>query len=50
MEIDLFTWGAQIVNFLILVALLRHFLYGRIVHAIDTRQEKIASRWDEAER
>ncbi len=50
MEIDLFTWGAQIVNFLILVALLRHFLYGRIVHAIDTRQEKIASRWDDAER
>lgn len=49
MKVDLFTWGAQIVNFLILVALLRHFLYGRIVDAIDTRREKIASRWEEAE-
>lgn len=50
MELDLFTWGAQIVNFLILVALLRHFLYGRIVNAIDARQKKIASRWEDAER
>jgi F-type H+-transporting ATPase subunit b len=49
MDVDLFTWGAQIVNFLILVGLLRHFLYGRIVNAIDTRQENIESRWNEAE-
>jgi F-type H+-transporting ATPase subunit b len=49
MQVDLFTWIAQIVNFLILVALLRHFLYGRIVEAIDKREEKIASRWREAE-
>jgi F-type H+-transporting ATPase subunit b len=49
MDIDLFTWIAQIVNFLILVWLLRHFLYGRIVGAIDAREDQIASRWLQAE-
>lgn len=44
-----FTVVAQIVNFLILVFLLRHFLYGRIIEAMERRQEQIASRWDEAE-
>ncbi len=49
MDIDLFTWLAQIVNFLILMGLLRYFLYGRIIGAIDAREEKIASRWRDAE-
>ena len=31
MLIDWFTVVAQIVNFLVLVALLKHFLYGRLV-------------------
>jgi F-type H+-transporting ATPase subunit b len=48
MDIDLFTWIAQIINFLILVGLLRHFLYGRIVGAIDAREDRIANRWHEA--
>jgi F-type H+-transporting ATPase subunit b len=48
MQIDWFTWIAQIINFLILVALLRYFLYGRIVKAIDERQKKIASKWERA--
>jgi F-type H+-transporting ATPase subunit b len=50
MQIDWFTLIAQIVNFLILIALLRHFLYGRIVNAIDEREEKIASRWEQADK
>jgi len=46
--IDWFTVVAQIVNFLILVALLRYFLYGRLVAAMERRQQEIAARWDEA--
>jgi F-type H+-transporting ATPase subunit b len=49
MQVDWFTWIAQIINFLILVALLRYFLYGRIVKAIDDRQKKIASKWEQAD-
>ncbi len=49
MEIDLFTFIAQILNFLILVLLLRHFLYKRVVRAMDEREEKIKSRLSEAE-
>lgn len=48
MEVDLFTWGAQIVNFLILVFLLKHLLYGRVIDAMDERQQRIRSHWDEA--
>jgi F-type H+-transporting ATPase subunit b len=46
--IDWFTTIAQIVNFLILVGLLKYFLYGRIMAAMDERQQEIAARWDEA--
>jgi len=46
--IDWFTVAAQIVNFLVLVALLKHFLYGRIIEAMNRREEKIASRLTEA--
>jgi F-type H+-transporting ATPase subunit b len=48
--IDWFTIIAQIVNFLILVALLKHFLYGRIIKAMDERERKIASRLENAEK
>jgi F-type H+-transporting ATPase subunit b len=44
-----FTIVAQIANFLILVALLKHFLYGPIVRAMDKREETIRSRLREAE-
>src|ERR1700687_5460144 len=45
---DWFTVFAQIVNFLVLVALLKHFLYGRILNAIDSRESAIKARLDEA--
>lgn len=50
MLIDWFTVGAQIVNFLILVALLKWLLFDRIVRAMDRREETIAGRLKEAER
>lgn len=49
MEFDLFTFIAQIVNFLILVALLRIFLYKRVIRAMDEREAKIASRLQSAQ-
>jgi F-type H+-transporting ATPase subunit b len=48
--IDWFTVVAQIINFLILVALLKHFLYGRIINAMDEREQKIVSRLEEADK
>jgi F-type H+-transporting ATPase subunit b len=47
--IDWVTVGAQIANFLILVWLLKHFLYDRILRAVDQREERIASQFEEAE-
>ncbi len=49
MNIDWFVLISQMVNFLILVALLKHFLYNRIVKVMDEREQLIASRLDEAE-
>ena len=49
MLIDWFTVLAQIVNFLVLVGLMKHFLYGRLVHAMDSREQRIAARLVEAE-
>jgi F-type H+-transporting ATPase subunit b len=49
MLIDWFTVFAQIVNFLVLVALLKHFLYGRILRAMDDRESRIAARISTAE-
>ena len=48
MEIDLFTLIAQIVNFLVLVLILRQLLYKRIVRAMDERENRITSRLEEA--
>jgi F-type H+-transporting ATPase subunit b len=42
MLIDWFTVGAQVLNFLILIWLLKRFLYKPILHAIDEREERIA--------
>jgi F-type H+-transporting ATPase subunit b len=42
--INWFVVGAQIINFLILVLLLKRFLYGPIVKAMAAREEKIASQ------
>jgi F-type H+-transporting ATPase subunit b len=49
MLIDWFTVAAQIVNFLVLVLLMKHFLYGRLIRTIDERQKRIAARFAEAE-
>jgi F-type H+-transporting ATPase subunit b len=43
MLIDWFTVAAQVLNFLILVWLLKHFLYKPILRAIDTREKRIAA-------
>lgn len=50
MEIDWFTVIAQIINFLILVWLLKQFLYKPILRAVDERESKIASQLEEAAR
>ena len=42
MLIDWFTVAAQAVNFLILVWLLKRFLYGPIIEAMQTRRERLA--------
>ena len=49
MLINWFTVVAQIVNFLILVWLLKRFLYQRVVDAMDERQAKIAATLKQAE-
>lgn len=47
MTIDWFTFIAQIVNFLILLALLWRFLYRPIVRAMDEREATITARMEE---
>ena len=49
MLIDGFTVVAQIINFLILLFLLRRFLYGPILKIMEERQEKIAAQLAEAQ-
>ena len=48
MTIDWFTFTAQILNFLVLVWLLKRFLYAPIVNAMDEREARIADRLTEA--
>jgi len=48
--IDWFTVIAQILNFLVLVYLLKRFLYGPIIRAMDERERRIAARMEEAEK
>lgn len=48
MLIDWFTIGAQVVNFLILLVLLKIFLFDRIKHAMDQRENNIKERFDKA--
>jgi F-type H+-transporting ATPase subunit b len=44
MEIDWFTTGAQIVNFLILIGLLKKFLYRPVIHAMAARERNLAEQ------
>jgi F-type H+-transporting ATPase subunit b len=48
MLIDWFTVGAQLLNFLILVWLLRRFLYKPVRDAIDAREKRIAAELADA--
>ena len=48
MQINWFTVIAQIINFLILVWLLKRFLYKPVLKAIDERENKIASELKDA--
>jgi F-type H+-transporting ATPase subunit b len=50
MVIDWFTVGAQLLNFLLLVWLLKHFLYKPVLDAIDTREQHIAKELATARR
>jgi len=49
MLIDWFTVGAQALNFLILVWLMKRFLYQPILHAIDEREKRIAGKLADAD-
>jgi F-type H+-transporting ATPase subunit b len=49
MLVDWFTVVAQLLNFLILVWLMKRFLYKPILHAIDEREERIAAELADAD-
>ncbi len=49
MQIDWITVSAQVVNFLILVWLLKRFLYHPVMHAMEQREQRIANRLNQAE-
>lgn len=49
MQIDGLTVAAQIVNFLVLVWLLRRFLYGPITAAMDRREQRILAKLTDAD-
>lgn len=50
MQVDWITVAAQIINFLVLVWLLKRFLYGPIIKAMDERETQIAERMRAAEK
>lgn len=50
MLIDWFTIGAQVLNFLILVWLMKRFLYKPIINAIDEREKRIAAELAKADK
>lgn len=50
MQIDWFVLLVQLVNFLILLSLLRRFLFTRITRTIDEREAKMIACFEEAER
>ena len=49
MQVDWFTVIAQVVNFLVLVLLLKRFLYGPIIEAMERREQLIAERLHSAD-
>ncbi|GAH31154.1 unnamed protein product, partial [marine sediment metagenome] len=49
MLIDSFTVIAQIINFLILIYLLKRFLFNRIIKIMDDREMQITGQMQDAE-
>ena len=49
MKINWFTVIAQVINFLILVWLMKRYLYKPVLNAIDEREKKIAAQLADAE-
>jgi F-type H+-transporting ATPase subunit b len=49
MLIDWFTVGAQVLNFIVLVWLLKRFLYKPVLNAIDAREKRVAAELAAAE-
>jgi F-type H+-transporting ATPase subunit b len=49
MQIDWITVSAQIVNFLVLVWLLKRFLYRPVIDAMDRREQRISDRLNQAQ-
>src|SRR5512147_2722001 len=49
MLINWFTVGAQALNFLILVWLMKRFLYKPVLHAIEEREKRIAAELADAD-
>jgi F-type H+-transporting ATPase subunit b len=49
MDIDWITVSAQIINFLILVWLLKRFLYQPVIRAMDRREQRVADRLKDAQ-
>ncbi len=49
MLIDWFTVGAQALNFIILLWLMKRFLYAPILHALDAREQRIAAELKDAD-
>jgi F-type H+-transporting ATPase subunit b len=47
--IDWFTVGAQALNFIILIWLMKRFLYKPILHAVDAREKRIAAELADAD-
>ena len=45
---DWFTFIAQLVNFALLLVLMRVFLYRPVLNLMDQRQEQLAAAWEEA--
>ena len=49
MLIDWFTVGAQVLNFVVLVWLMKRFLYRPILDAIDAREKRVAAELADAD-
>lgn len=49
MAFDWFTFIAQIVNFILLLVLLRVFLYRPVLNIMDDREQRLTGKWAEAD-